>query len=45
MAVTWLKLAVIFEEDDAALKRCGDIRSNVVPFKSSRRRAIRVKAS
>jgi hypothetical protein len=44
LAITWLKLAVIFEEDDAALKRCGDTQSNVVPFKSRRHRAIRVKA-
>jgi hypothetical protein len=41
---TWLRLAVIFEEDDAVLKRCGDTESNVIPFKP-RHRPIRLKAS
>src|SRR5262245_32995896 len=43
LAITWLKLAVIFEEDDAVLKSCGDTQLNVVPFKSRRHRPIRVR--
>jgi hypothetical protein len=42
LANTWLKLAVIFEEDDVPLKSCAD---KVVSFKSRRHRPIRLKAS
>jgi hypothetical protein len=44
LANTWLRLAVIFEEDDALLKRCGDTESNVIPLRP-RHRPIRLKAS
>ena len=45
LANTWLRLAVIFEEDDATLKCCGDTKSNVIPLRSRRHRPIRLKAS
>jgi hypothetical protein len=45
LARTWLELAVIFEEDDKALKRCGETKTNVVQFKPRRHRPIRLKAS
>jgi hypothetical protein len=45
LADTWLRLAVIFEEEDAALKCGGDTKSNVIPLRSRRRCLIRLKAS
>jgi hypothetical protein len=45
LASTWLRLAVIFEEDDAVLSRCGDAKSNVIRLSSRRHRPIRLKAS
>jgi hypothetical protein len=45
LANTWLRLAVIFEEDDAVLTRCGDAQSNITPLKSRKHRPIRLRAS
>jgi len=36
---------IFFEEDDKRLKRCGESKTNVVPFNPRRHRSIRLKAS